>query len=114
MAATGYKKGLLAESFAKLYFCLKGYRLLAERFKTPVGEIDLIVKRGRQLAFVEVKLRGTQEEAAEAIHAKNQSRVRRAAELYLQRHPEYTGLEFRFDALVLAPYAWPRHIRNAW
>lgn len=114
MSATGYKKGLLAESFAKLYLRLKGYRILAERFKTPVGEIDLIAKRGRQLVFVEVKLRKTAAEAAEAIHARNQSRVRRAAELYLQKHLEYTGYELRFDALALAPYAWPQHIRNAW
>jgi putative endonuclease len=114
MAATGYQKGLWAESFARLYFHLKGYRVLAERFKTPVGEIDLIVKRGHRLAFVEVKLRGTAAAALEAVHGRNRARVRRAAELYLQRHPEYTGCELRFDALVLAPYAWPRHIRNAW
>jgi putative endonuclease len=114
MATTGYKKGLWAETFAKFYMRLQGYRVLAERFKTPVGEIDLVVKKGRQLVFVEVKLRETAAAAAEAIHARNRSRVSRAAELYLQKHPEYTGWELRFDALVLAPWAWPRHIRNAW
>ncbi len=88
--------------------------MLAERFRTPVGEIDLIVRRGRFVAFIEVKLRATSDAAAEAIHIKNQGRVRRAAELYLQKHPEYTGCELRFDALVMAPYAWPRHIPNAW
>lgn len=114
MAATGHQKGLWAEYLARIYFCLKGYRVLEERFRTPVGEIDLIVSRGRTLAFIEVKLRRTTEEAAEAVHARNQSRVRRAAELYLQKHPEYTGRELRFDALVMAPRVWPRHIRNAW
>ena len=114
MAATGHQKGLQAESFAKFYLRLKGYRILAERFKTPVGEIDLIVKRGRQLVFIEVKLRKTVSAAAEAVHTKNQSRVRRSAELYLQKHMEYTGYELRFDAVVLAPYAWPRHVLNAW
>jgi len=112
--SSGHQKGLWAETVARLYFILKGYRILAERFKTPVGEIDLIVKRGRRLVFIEVKLRRTAAEAVEAIHARNRSRVSRAAELYLQRHPEYTGWELRFDALVLAPYAWPQHIRNAW
>lgn len=79
-----------------------------------MGEIDLIVSRGRRLAFVEVKLRGTAEAAVEAIHSKNRSRVRNAAELYLQKHPEYTGWELGFDALVMVPGAWPKHIRNAW
>lgn len=114
MAASGYQKGLRAEFLARLYFNLKGYRVLAERFRTPIGEIDLVVKRGRQLAFVEVKRRGTVVEGLEAVHAKNQQRVGRAAELYLQKHPEYTGYGLRFDVLVLAPYAWPRHIPNAW
>jgi putative endonuclease len=114
MAVTGHKKGLRAESFAKFYMRLKGYGILAERFKTPLGEIDLIVRKGQRLVFIEVKLRETTVSAAEAIDARNRSRVSRAAELYLQKHPEYTGWELRFDALVLAPYAWPRHIRNAW
>jgi putative endonuclease len=111
---TGHQKGLQAETFAKGFFRLKGYDVLAERFKTPQGEVDLIVAKGKLLVFVEVKLRKTLEAAAEAVHAKNQARVLRAAELYLQKHPEYTDWEMRFDALVLAPYAWPRHIQNAW
>ncbi|MBI3441518.1 MAG: YraN family protein [Proteobacteria bacterium] len=114
MTVTGHQKGLWAEVVAKFYLRLKGYRILDERFKTAVGEIDLIAHKGRQLIFVEVKLRGTLTAAAEAIHAKNRVRVRRAAELYLQRHLEYTGREIRFDAVVLAPNAWPQHIRNAW
>lgn len=111
---TGYQKGLRAEFFAGLYFLLKGYRILEKRFKTPVGEVDLIARRGRELVFIEVKLRGAADEAASAIHAKNRSRVVRAAALYLQKHPEYTGFGVRFDALIMAPGAWPRHIRNAW
>ncbi len=111
---TGYQKGLQAEFLAKLYLRLKGYRVLAERYKTPLGEIDLVVARGKRLAFVEVKRRKTTADAVEAIHARNQSRIRRAAELYLQQHPEYTGWEMGFDALVMAPGAWPRYIQNAW
>lgn len=111
---TGHKRGLRAEFFAKLYFRMKGYRVLGERFKTRVGEIDLILKRGRRIVFVEVKLRKTGAEAAEAVHAKNRARVSRAAELYLQRHPEYTGLGIRFDVLAMAPGVWPEHVENAW
>lgn len=88
--------------------------MLEYRFKTLLGEIDLIVKKGAVVVFVEVKLRRTEAAAAEAIHAKNQSRVRNAAELYLQKHPEYNKYELRFDALVMAPGAWPQHIENAW
>lgn len=114
MKQTGHQKGLQAEALAKLYLQFRGYSILEYRFKTPMGEIDLIVKKGGVVAFVEVKLRRTEEAAAEAIHAKNQSRVRNAAELYLQKHPEYNECELRFDALVMAHGAWPQHIQNAW
>lgn len=114
MEKTSYDKGLIAEAFAKNYFYMKGYSVLAERFKTPQGEIDLILKKKNTIVFVEVKLRKTIDDAAEAIHSRNQQRVRTAAELYLQRNPKYNGCELRFDALVLAPYTWPRHIENAW
>lgn len=110
---TGYKKGLQAEFKAKTYLRMKGYRVLAERFKTPVGEIDLIVKKNNIIVFVEVKLRASLDAAAESIHGRNQSRVRNAAELYLQKYPEYNECELRFDALMLAPRALPRHIENA-
>lgn len=113
MAQTGHQKGLWAELKAKAYLRLNGYHLLEERFKTPLGEIDLIVKKENMVVFVEVKLRRTVEAAAEAIHAKNQSRVRHAAELYLQQHPEYNEYEMRFDALVMAAGAWPEHIPDA-
>jgi len=113
MAETGHSKGLLAELKAKSFLRFRGFSILAERFKTPLGEIDLIAKKGNLVVFVEVKLRKTRDAAAEAIHAKNQSRVRSAAELYLQQHPEYNECDMRFDALVMTPGAWPQHIPDA-
>lgn len=110
---TGHRKGLRAESFAVLYLRCKGYRILARRFKTHLGEIDIVARRGRTVAFVEVKLRRTHGGAAEAVHSRNQARVRQAAALYLQRHREYAELETRFDALVMAPGRLPQHIVNA-
>lgn len=110
---TGHARGLNAETLAAFYLRCKGYRILERRFRTPLGEIDIIARRGKAVAFVEVKLRKTQEDAAEAIHAINQARVRQAAALYLARHTEYTVLETRFDALVLAPGRMPQHIVNA-
>lgn len=110
---TGHKKGLLAEKTAAAYFMVKGYKILAERFRTRHGEVDLILEKNRTLVFVEVKARKTADAAAEAIHARNQTRVRQAAELYLQRHPSYDGYDIRFDAFILAAGLWPQHIENA-
>jgi putative endonuclease len=113
MAKAGYISGLLAEFKAKSFLRYQGFSILAERFKTPLGEIDIIAKKGNLVIFVEVKLRKTVDAAAEAIHARNQSRVRSAAELYLQQYPEYNQCEMRFDALVMAPGGWPEHITDA-
>lgn len=111
---TGYEKGLAAETLAAWYLRLKLYNILERRFKTPVGEIDLIAVRGRTLIFVEVKKRDDCDAAAASINLKSRARITRAAELYLQRHPEYTGWALRFDALAFPAKGWPRHIRNAW
>ena len=111
---TGYKKGLWAELRAAAYLRLRGYKLRARRYKTPLGEIDLVVERAQTLVFVEVKLRSTLDGAAEAIDARNQKRVRAAAELYLQAHPQYTGHDMRFDALILTPGRDIAHIEAAW
>lgn len=108
-----HRGGLRAELFALLYMSLKGYWLVSWRYKTPVGEIDLILRRGRTLAFVEVKARADKESAAHAIHLTNQSRVVRAAQYFLQAHPNYAGHEMRFDAVLIAWYRRPIHLPNA-
>jgi len=110
---TGHQKGLRAERLAAWYLRLRGYTILAIRYKTHVGEIDLVARRGGMLVFAEVKHRSSMAAAKEAVHAENRARVRRAAELYLQKYPRYTGLDMRFDAIVFAPRRWPQHIRNA-
>jgi putative endonuclease len=111
---TSYKTGLWAESLAAFALMLKGYRILMRRFKTPLGEIDLVAARGRTICFVEVKRRGSEREGAEAIHPKNRARVAAAAALYLQKHPCYSDRETRFDAVIVSPHAWPKHIPRAW
>lgn len=110
---TGYQKGLRAEHLAAWYLRFKGYRILALRYKTRLGEIDIVARRGKQLVFVEVKQRTTRARAKESIHTQNQERVRRAAELYLQKYPRYTDHDVRFDAIVFAPGVWPQHLQNA-
>jgi len=109
-----YARGRRAERLAAWWLRLQGYRVLTQGFRCPVGEIDLVVRRGAVLAIVEVKRRDTVAGAVEAISPRQQRRVRRAAELYLQRHPDLAGLQVRFDALLLTPGRLPRHMKDAW
>ncbi len=111
---TGYKKGLLAEWRAAAYLRLRGYKILAKRYKTKGGEIDLVALRGNVLVFAEVKQRADYATGAEAIHARNQARVRHAAELYLQAYPQYADCDMRFDALIITPGRLVTHLEAAW
>lgn len=108
-----HRAGLLAEQCALLWLMLKGYRLVAQRYKTKLGEIDLVVRRGKTLAFVEVKARQHLDAAANAIHAKNQARVMQAAQHFLSHHPNYAEFQVRFDAVLIAWYKRPHHITHA-
>lgn len=93
---------------------LKGYRLVARRWRCPVGEIDLIVRRGQILAFVEVKARRTVDDAAESIDRRTRARIARAARVFLQQRPDLSVLDARFDAVLVAPDRWPDHRVDAW
>lgn len=106
---TNHRRGILAEYGALLYLMLKGYRLVTMRYKTKLGEIDLIMRRGKTLAFIEVKARATHADAAHAIHSKNQSRVMQAAQMFLTNHPAYAQYQVRFDAVLIAWYKRPHH-----
>ena len=108
-----YRRGLAAEIGALFYLLCKGYWPVTWRYKTPGGEIDLVMRRGRQLLFVEVKARATHDEAAYAVHAKNQSRVVRAAQYFLAAHPTCADCAIRFDVVLIAWYRWPKHLVNA-
>ena len=107
------RHGILAEYFAAAYLTLKGYRYVTGRYKTKLGEIDLIVRRGKTLVFVEVKARATHDTAAYAVHAKNQSRVVQAAQLFLMAHPAYQEYQVRFDVVLIAWYRMPHHLVHA-
>jgi putative endonuclease len=107
------RAGIVAEYLSLALLILKGYWPLAWRFKTPVGEIDLIVKRGRTLVFVEVKHRRNRDDAAYAVHAKNQSRVLRAAQYFLQARPSLAACQVRFDVCLVPWYRLPHHITQA-
>jgi putative endonuclease len=104
------RSGRRAEAVAAWYLRLKLYRVLARRYRTPVGEIDLIVKRGRTIVFVEVKQRPSEAEAIEAVRPKGQRRIARAAELWLSAHPAAEPFDRRFDVVLAIPGRRPRHI----
>lgn len=108
------RAGQQGETLALWWLRLRGWRLVARGFRAPVGEIDLVVRRGRVLALVEVKRRDTLAAAAEAIRRQQQARIARAAEAFLQRRPDLASLTLRFDAVLLAPGHRPRHIIGAW
>ncbi len=106
--------GLRAELLAGLMLRLKGYRIVARRMKTKLGEIDLVARRGRSLVFVEVKARGDLGMAAEALMAEQRARLARAAALFVAARPAFANLDMRFDLVLVAPRRWPRHLPDAW
>ena len=109
-----YGWGRRAERLAAWWLRLKGYRILARDVRAPVGEIDLVARRGKVLALVEVKARRDLAQASEAVTTRQKRRIERAAALFLQRHPRLSGLDLRFDVVLVAPWRRPRHIMDAW
>ena len=109
-----YRSGRWAESLAAGWLRMKGYRIVAKGFKTPVGEIDLVARRGRILAFIEVKVRPSQAEGVEAITPRQQARIARAAGWFLNARPDFAALESRFDAVLVVSRRLPVHIPGAW
>lgn len=107
------RRGRTAETLAAAFLRAKGYRILARRFRVPVGEVDLVAKRGRTLAFIEVKARHSEDAGIEAISPQGRARIARAADAYLSRYPAAAALTLRFDVIVISPWRWPRHLVGA-
>jgi putative endonuclease len=108
------KRGRKGEWLAALYLQAKGYRILDRRVRTPMGEVDLIAKRGRLVAFVEVKFRAQVENAAVAVTPASWQRIARAADFWMARHPALADCGWRYDLIALAPGKLPKHIQDAW
>src|SRR6476661_6923349 len=83
-----FRVGLSAESRAAAYLIAKGFRIVARRFRSPVGEIDIVARRGRLLIFVEVKARSRLDDAAESLLPRQQRRIAAAAAAWLAEHPD--------------------------
>jgi putative endonuclease len=108
-----FQTGISAESKACVYLLAKGYRILARRFKTPYGEIDIVAKKRGLLAFVEVKARTTLDDAAYSVTPQQQQRIIAAAQIWLSTHEDHANLDMRFDAVLIAPKHLPRHLMAA-
>jgi putative endonuclease len=108
-----FRTGLSAESRAAAYLMAKGYRILAKRFRTPYGEIDLVARKRGLLAFIEVKARASLDDAAYAVTPRQQARIIEAAQAWMMAHPEHAEFEIRFDAVLIAPRRLPRHLLAA-
>lgn len=108
-----FRTGISAESRAAAYLMAKGYRILAKRYRTPHGEIDIVARRCNLIAFVEVKARATLDDAAFAVTPRQQRRIIDAAQGWLVAHPEHAEFELRFDAMLIAPKRLPRHVLAA-
>jgi putative endonuclease len=108
-----FRLGLSAESRAALFLIAKAHRIVARRWKTPFGEIDIVARRRNELVFVEVKARDELDDAAEAVTARNKQRIVAAAKLWVARHPADAHCAIRFDVILITPGKLPRHIVHA-
>ncbi|MGC1696054.1 MAG: YraN family protein [Pseudolabrys sp.] len=105
--------GISAESRAAAWLLAHGYRILARRWKSPRGEIDIIAARRHLLIFVEVKARATLDSAAESVTERQKQRIAAAAEIWLADNPNAGIRDIRFDAILVVPGRLPRHIPAA-
>jgi putative endonuclease len=108
-----FRAGLSAESRAAALLVAKGYRIVARRWRSPVGEVDIVARRGRALIFVEVKARSRLDAAAESLLPRQQRRIVAAASAWLAEHPDDVQCNIRFDAVLVAPGRMPRHMPAA-
>jgi putative endonuclease len=109
-----FAKGHRGEWLAAWALRLKGYRILAVRHRTRLGEIDLVARRGDTVAIVEVKARASLEAAMDAVGPVAQRRIENAADLWLARQRDHARLSLRFDIVAVLPRRWPVHVKDAW
>lgn len=111
---SAYDQGLWAETAAAIWLSLKGYKIIKRRYKTPVGEIDIIARRRNLLAVVEVKARASESEALESVRPQSRRRIENAARHFLARHPGYAAFDVRFDVIAVSGAISVLHLDNAW
>ena len=108
-----FRLGISAESRAAFFLMAKAYRIVAGRWKTRFGEVDIVARRRRDLVFVEVKARDSLDDAAESVTERSRQRIVAAAQMWLVHRPQDTQCNIRFDVILVVPGKLPRHIVNA-
>jgi putative endonuclease len=108
------RRGRFAEWLCLWHLRLRGWRILARGWRCPSGEIDILARRGRVLAIIEVKSRNEIDAAASALTPRQRRRIARAAETFLLSRPDLAPLDLRFDLMLVAPLRVPRHWPGAW
>ncbi|WP_112399645.1 YraN family protein [Rhizobium sp. WW22] len=108
-----WRRGHVAEYLAAAFLMLKGYRILAIRHRTKLGEIDIVARKGDLAVFVEVKSRRGAQEAIDAVSFSSQNRIRAASDLWLARQPDFARLSQRYDIVAMLPGRWPQHFPDA-
>jgi len=109
-----HRRGHRAETLAAFALWLKGYKIIARRYKTPVGEVDLIVRKRNVVVFVEVKARATEQGALDAVSYGAQKRISAAGDWWLSKQPDFGQLSWRYDVVAMQPWKWPTHFTNVW
>ncbi|WP_283195661.1 YraN family protein [Rhizobium sp. AN80A] len=107
------RRGRVSEYVAALYLMVKGYRIVALRYRTRLGEIDIIARKGDLAIFVEVKARREEGAAIDAVSHLTQTRIRGASDLWLARQRDRARLSQRYDIVAIVPGKWPVHLRDA-
>lgn len=107
------RRGRIAEYVAAAYLMLKGYRILAIRHRTRLGEIDLIARKGEVVAFVEVKARASRAAALDAVSLSAQRRIRNAGDLWITRYHDAVIVSQRYDIVSISRWWLPCHLIDA-
>jgi putative endonuclease len=106
------RKGHLGEFIAVLLLKIKGYSILARRYRTTCGEIDIIAQKRDLVAFIEVKSRKSPEKCCDAIVHKQMDRIRRASDIFLSKNPRLSSHFIRYDVILVADGRLPKHLEN--
>lgn len=107
-----YRRGHRSEWLASLALIAKGYRIIGRRYRTKLGEIDLIARRGDLVLIVEVKALSTLTDAMDAIALDSERRIEGAADLWLIRQRDHDRISLRFDMVAVLPWRWPIHVED--
>lgn len=107
-------RGRRAEALAAWWLRAKGYTILSRRVRLPVGEIDLVARKGDVIVFIEVKERATLDDALGCVPPAARRRISRAAESWMAQRPRFHECGWRYGIVAVAPGYLPSHFKDAW